>query len=308
MKDIAFTGLLAALFLSGCVSSPPSKAKKAEPPVQKEKTAPEAYTASMAVSSGDEVKSVDSGSLSARHDPLPEGLGETIVVITEHEYYQYGKEATSTFELVYSGVRIDPSLAGKDGAEIESEATLGSATGTEVRLTARSKELDPYLVACSDALPVFEDGYWYFAPGMYMPKQMKWLSYEPVDMERFRWMYGHALEEENAHSLTTFMWWSLLKTELPSYPALIEEKSRVESEQIIDLDGMALHLFFQSGFLDYLEAEYRPGDPIYLYLQISGIDGPKGEFQCYVRDFSLIPPERIVEDRMKAIQERGESI
>jgi hypothetical protein len=308
MRKIAFIVISASLSLFACVSAPAPKGEKAPPPAQALKPNLLTCAASMETAPDAEIKSVDSGSIASRYDPLPAEFGDPLVLLVKREYYQYGAKKTSAFELVYSGLRIDPALAPAKKAEVESDARLGVATGEEVLLTARSEALDPYLVACSDTLPVLEDGYWYYVPGMYMPTQMKWLSYEPVDQASFRSMYDHATDEENSRGLTLFTWWSLLKTELPEYPTAVDGGGKTECEQVIDLGGMALHLSYQSGFLKYLKDEYKLGDPIYLYLQITGIDGPKEEFTCYVRDFSLLPPEEIVERRLQSIKEGDKRI
>ncbi len=194
-------------------------------------------------------------------------------------------------------------MAPKEGlSEAKPGDQIGLSSGEEVQLFARSKELDPYLVACSAVKPFKWDGSWYYFPGMYVSSVMKWLSFEPANLANFKAMHDHATEEENRFGFTYFVWWSLLETTLDEYPALVKDDKEGRSEQVILFGDMPLKLSYQPGFLDYLLDEYTLGEKIYLYLQITGISGSTGEFQGYVRDFSLVPPEVIVDERLAELK------
>lgn len=297
VKSLVLIAFAPMAFLAACLSAP-SPSDPAVPP-RSDGRKPRDVIAVMNTEAGESIQSIDAGSLLAKYSPLPEGFENPLVVSTVKEYYYQGKALSSRFELVYSGI-----AAVSGDQEVQTNEILGSSTGSQVSLCARSASLDPYLVACSNLKPVLENGFWYYNPGMYIPTEMKWLSYEPVSLEDFRSMWDHATDEENSLSLTMFTWWSLYKTALDSYPEAVAGPDGETYEQVVLYEGMPMRLMYQRGFLKYLEDEYVLGDPIYLYLQISGIDGSDREFKCHVRDFSLEPPEKIVETRLNSIMEK----
>jgi hypothetical protein len=259
-----------------------------------------ALYASMRTKAGTAIKSVDSGLRILEYDPLPESFANPVVFETEGTYYYKGETLISKYQLAYIGVIPEEGLA-----EAEPGDQIGRSSGEEVRLIARSKEIDPYLVACSNDKPARYDGYWYYFPGMYVPTVMKWLSFKPASYNSFKAMRDHAMEEENRYGYTYFNWWSLLETRLDAYPELIKDDKEERSEQLISFGDIPLKLSYQPGFLGYLLDEYKLGERIYLYLQITGVSGFSGGiFDCYVRDFSLKPPELIIDERLAEL--RGE--
>ena len=228
---------------------------------------------------------------------LPSEFSDAIVLLTEKEYYYKGKKEKVQFEVIYSGITGDDSIT-----EYQQNDILGEATGTEVKMCVRSKELNPYLVACDSATPDQYNGYWYYFPGMYSSTEMKWLSYEPVNYDSFKLAYeqinyGH----DSPLMMTKFYWWTLLETKLDAYPVPVIYNNVEMYDQTIILNEFRLKLTYPKGFLDYLHDEYKIGNTIYLYLQITEFNGFTKEFSCYVRDFSLESPEDIVQERIDNI-------
>jgi len=289
MKKICLSLFLPILLTIGCVTGPGPQPQadlvdKAEP------VYPQAGLNCFAVMNtvpGTPVNSVGAGRLKQSFDALSEDFSAPVVFDVEHEYYYKGETLNCRFELIYEGIGGTPAEP-----EVSQNDIIGNALGERVSLCARSKELDPYLISCSYHPPQEKDGYWYYFPGMYISTEMKFLSFQPADYGAFKSMYDHATTGEEALGMTLFNWWSLVETRLDEYP--------VQGEQTILFEDIPLHLEYQKGFPEYLLDEYVLGDPIYLYLQIRGISGFSKEYNCYVRDFSLEPPEEIIRKRLAA--------
>jgi hypothetical protein len=243
------------------------------------------------------VKCLDEGRILEGNNELPSDFVDSVVLESEREYYINGKTERCKFEVIYSGIK----RTSRD-AYCKKDAELGVSTGTVVGICARASSLEAYLVSCSKVIPIKKGKYWYYFPGMYVATEMKWLSFKPVEYDSFRSMYDHATTGEEALGLTKFNWWSLLKTSLGEYPVLSDDGT---STQVLNLEDMPLRLYYQKGFLKYLQDEYKLKDPIYLYLQITGINGFDKEYKCYVRDFSLIPPEAIVNERIVSVNNQS---
>ena len=296
MKNVRIIiyGVLLVAFI-GCASSPKLNNESVIPP--EVKNVPDVKItclATMNTQPNTSIKSVDDGIIQVEYSELPGEFIDSIVIETTREYYMDGKTKNSKFQLIYSGVNRTI-----ESINIKNNFELGLATGTSVSICARSLDLDPYLVACSDVVPIYKNGYWYYFPGMYVSSQMKWLSFKPAEYESFKSMYDHATNGEEALGLTKFNWWVLYKTSLSEYPTPMNNEM---STQVIYFYDIPLRLNYQKSFLKYLQDEYILGTPIYLYLQIYGINGFDKEYKCYVRDFSLVPPEEIVNKRIEHIR------
>jgi hypothetical protein len=290
--------LLLALFFCGCSTLPKQadvlKQEIGTIPVEEKK--PVTCFAEINAQIGEGIKSLDDGSKFAGELKLPVEFPDAIVITTSREYYHNGLTKNVEFELIYSGIAGDASKIDFKKGDI-----LGNAKGTTVEICIRTKELSPYLVACSNMVPIQSEGFWYYFPGVYSPSEMKWLSFKPAEYDSFKSMYDHATDEKEFHGLTVFNWWSLMETQLDTYPTPVMRNNVEVYDQLIHFKGLPLRLTYQKGFLNYLQDEYTIGDKIYLYLQITGINGFSKEFNCYVRDFSFDPPEVIVQKRMNTI-------
>jgi hypothetical protein len=301
VKPIKSIPLLLLIALASCATVPDDDSSAA--PVESGPAAaaaenprdPAEVLAVMNTSEGTEINAIDEGRVLSDYFPLPASYGDALVVETTRSYYYRGEELSLTFELIYTG--LNPVA----GGPIERGSTVGRAVAGEVGLVARAPELEPYLIGSSQSRPVYHEGYWYYFPGMYVSDQMKWLSFAPVEYEEFRAMYDHVTDPEEAPGVARFSWWVLYQTSLGEHPVPVADGNGYE--QLVMFDDMPLRLRWQRGFLDYLENEYVLGDPIYLYLQISGLSAFEKEFDCYVRDFSLVPPEEIIEDRFRIVRE-----
>ncbi len=284
MKKTELLPLGIFLIFLGCASAPSTVAPVAEEPEREL-----SCFAVMNTVPGTPIESVGEGTLRLDYGNLPDDFTLPLIYSVEHEYYYEGKTLTSRFELIYDGI-ADPSVA----VQVSRKDRIGIAAGEKVTLCARSGVIDPYLVSTSYHPPEKRGDFWYYFPGMYLPSEMKWLSYQPAEYDRFKSMYEHATTGEEGLGMTLFNWWILHKTSLDAYPE--------EGVQTVYFGDLPLKLEYQEGFTQYLLDEYTLGDTIYLYLQIRGINGFGKEFLCYVRDFSLKPPEDIVRERIEAIE------
>lgn len=239
------------------------------------------------------IKSLSSGRIMSDYHELPEGFNEPVVVKVSSDYYYDNRILTSEYELIYLSV-----LSNSNPGDITRDEIIGYSTNPTVSIIARSETIDRYLVSVSAAKPVFYRNYWYYMPGMYIPSEMKWLSFRQADYNEFKAMYDHAVNEEEFYGLTIINWWILYETRLTEYPVPKTTSGRPAYEQLIYFEDIPLRLTYQEGFLRYLEEEYTLGDTIFLYLQIGSINAFTKEYDCYVRDFSLISPKEIIDTRM----------
>lgn len=240
---------------------------------------------------------------------LPDALKNSGVIKVTDEYYYEGKKCTSEYELIYFNMNV----TAKKGAEIKSGEELGTATEDTIKILARTTTIDPYLVSVSNTLPVKVNGYYYYFPGMLTNNTMKYLIYEPLNLDNVKWMYEHTTNPESDEDWTPgvsiFYWKLLMETELSAYPKKLTKASSfrgvgIESSMEIEYEGMKFSLGFQEGFLDYLLDEYKLGDKIYLYIDVDSVDAFSKTFNCYVRDFSLISPTEIIQQRIDIVKER----
>lgn len=116
-------------------------------------------------------------------------------------------------------------------------------------------------------------------------------------------------DEDWIPGVSIFYWKLLMETELSAYPKKLTKASSfrgvgIESSMEIEYEGMKFSLGFQKGFLDYLLDEYTLGDKIYLYIDVDSVDAFSKTFNCYVRDFSLISPTEIIQQRIDIVKER----
>lgn len=241
---------------------------------------------------------------------LPDECKDCCVLETSTPYYFDGKECTSKYQVIY----YDITQTAKKGEKIQKGDKLGTANTSIAKIIVRSTELDPYLVSVSNVMPVQYEGYFYFYPGMLLYTTMKYLIYEPVNIDNVKWMYDHTTnpntttDDDWAPGLSVFNWKILVETTLSEYPSILNEEVYFEnilfeSQMIIEYEGMKFSLGFYKGFRDYLLDEYKLGDKIYLYLDIDSIDAFDKTFNCYVRDFSLESPTEIVKKDIKLIKE-----
>ncbi len=266
---------------------------------------------SLRSSVGDAFPAYVSGTVISTYDQLPpvDLFQDPVVTVCSLDYYFNGESLTSEYELIYTGLTTvhteGPVSHGDD---------LGIAIRDQVYVIVRTKELHPYFVCSSPMHPVEYNGYWYFYPVPLDSRLPKWLNYAPADYEAFRWMYNHTCEPDSEEAdegwfpgMSYFNWSMYLTTALSQYPDSIEgyavsQGVKVEYEQVIDWNGFNLHLYYQPGFLGYLQDEYTLGKPIVLYLNIDSISFFEKEFNCYVRDFAFETPEEMTERLTKQLQ------
>lgn len=243
-------------------------------------------------------------------EKLPDVMKKSVVLEVTEEYFFEGKNQTSTYEMIYFDIL--PSV--KKGDTVKSGDELGKAVNDIVYVVTRSKTIDPYLVSVVNTLPVKHNGYYYFFAGMLSNSNMKYFDYSPMDLESVKWMYNHTTNPESDPDWTPgasiFRWQILMETTLKSYPTKLKENAvsrygvPIESIMIIEYEGMEFSLAFQPQFVDYLKAEYKLNDKIYLYLVVDGISAFDKTFNCYVRDFSLKSPTELVNYKINLIKEK----
>lgn len=247
----------------------------------------------MSVSVGKEIFCDFNGTIIKEYAKMPPVFDDCFVTVlsTNMNYYYSGEKALSLFELVYVNVKPE-----KYGLTKKNEL-IGKATKDNIGIFIRAKELDRYLISISHTMPLFWNDYWYYYAGMLDASHMKFLDFLPLETEVLKEIYEGSKEVGNMAEINLAV---LLKTSLQEMPKLSPDGT---GTQIINHEGMVFSLTWQKGFYSYLENEYNLNDEIYLYVNMQRIVDYKGVpcFVCYVRDFSLVPPEEIVEDRIQTV-------
>lgn len=304
-NHVSSKGLLWVIFcitlsLLGCSTVPVQQSKQATDESDQIQKAlydsariPSLY-ASLECKAGEEIKAFDTGEIITDFAPLPKDMVNPVVLRIQRPYYYHGKEEQSTFELIYFPIE-------RIGSEtsVEKNQIIGKTLGTKLNVILRSSTLDPLMISISITLPVQYNGYYYYTPGLYVPSVMKWLLFPPIETTIFEDMYKHALE--TPESLMYFDTWCLYKTTLQDYPTPFQQNNNEFYYSRIYYKDIPIDLIFQPGFLKYLKEEYTLGTPIYLYLQTESIFGTPATVRVWVRDFSLISPDDIVDDKIRVI-------
>ncbi|MBQ5492050.1 MAG: hypothetical protein IIT68_08360 [Treponema sp.] len=280
---------------------------------------------------GEEVKSpVDGKIVQLGNKGLPECFGKDSVVIEfSKSYYYDGQKQTGTYQLILSGLQLS-GVNGTRGAAVSKDEVLGLAVSSPVMINVRCKDFDVYLVDCADKYAEKEDDWYYFGVGMFLSSSPKFLEYQPVSSKTDEiefWdypdtmenLYENHLEGMNSENKIIFMsqfpsFQICIKTQLDSYPSSKTQSSVSEGLMLNkyfsncpvmlnhSFDELPFRLYFQKGFDEYLEDEYELGSDIYLYLSVILLCN--GDYCCYVRDFSLVPPEENVQERIRNMKQR----
>ena len=280
---------------------------------------------------GEEVKSpVDGKIVQLGNKGLPECFGKDSVVIEfSKSYYYDGQKQTGTYQLILFGLQLSVQN-GLRGARVAENDVLGTAVSSPVMINVRCKDFDVYLVDCADKYAEKEDDWYYFGVGMFLSSSPKFLEYQPVSSKTDEiefWdypdtmenLYENHLEGMNSENKIIFMsqfpsFQICIKTQLDSYPSSKTQSSVSEGLMLNkyfsncpvmlnhSFDELPFRLYFQKGFDEYLEDEYELGSDIYLYLSVILLCN--GDYCCYVRDFSLVPPEENVQERIRNMKQR----
>lgn len=253
-----------------------------------------------------------SGKIKEKYDELPPTFTDAVVFECESEYYYNNKTNTSVFEMIYVGVQV---LDGINTSEpLERGTQFAKSTATELKIICRTKDIDTYLVSSSNTFPRKYKGHYYYLPGMLLNTTMKYLEFASIEEYSYEWLYHHTVEEDPddpdwAPGASFVRWNAYIKTEIPSYPQLLEKPFNysgvpMESSTVIEYKGIPFELYFQPGFKQYLEEECEPGDQVYFYVFVDSCNFFSKSYTAYVRDFSTVSPEEIIEERIKLIKER----
>ncbi|MCR4899209.1 MAG: hypothetical protein K5907_00135 [Treponema sp.] len=252
------------------------------------------------------------GKIKEKYDELPPSFTDAIVFECESEYYYNNKTNTSVYEMIYVGVQL---LDGINTAEpLERGTQFANSTAAELKIICRTKDIDTYLVSSSNMLPKKYEGHYYYLPGMLLNTTMKYLDFASIEEYSYEWLYHHTVEEDPddtdwAPGASFVRWNAYIKTELALYPQLLEKPFYysgvpMESSTVIEYKGIPFELYFQPGFKQYLEEECKPGDQVYFYVFVDSCNYFSKSYTAYVRDFSTVSPEEIIDERIQMIKAR----
>ena len=301
--------VLSALLLFSCATTKKSDTEKPAATTDIEEELP---FVSKLCTDNEIINTYQSGKIKKNYDELPSSFEDTVVFECESEYYYNNQTNTSVYELIYIGIKP---FADIDGA-LENNTPFATSTAEELKLICRSKILDKYLISTSNSIPKKYNGYYYYMPGMLLNTTMKYLDFASIEEFSYDWLYHHTIEEDPndpdwAPGASFVRWNAYIKAELTAYPELLEGSFNysgvpMESFTKIEYKGIPFELYFQPGFKQYLEEECKPGDQIYFYVFVDSCNFFTKSYKAYVRDFSTVSPEEIIEERIQIIKERVE--
>ena len=261
---------------------------------------------------------------------LPAAFGnKTFVACFYYNYYFEGEKKEVMYEFLIKDIDLYPEIQNQEMySEIKGGTAIGRAAVDKPSILLRTANgADPNLILNCERLPLDYGNYSYYDATTFMPSTPKFLIYMPVTSRKDEiefWDYPESLEHMIAKSLekdnenkskSTYysfpMFNIMVKTQLAEYPTSITTHDMTdvilrnqffkdyETEMTIDFDGLAFHIVFYKGFLDYLKDEYTLGDDIYLYL--NGLYVKDGKMTLTVRDFTLDSPEDLYEQKLTRI-------
>ena len=300
--------VLSALLLFSCATTKTVAEKQAAPSDIEE----ELPFVSKTCTDNEIINTYQSGKIKNNYDELPPSFEDAVVFECESEYYYNNQTNTSVYELIYIGVKVFDGIEGS----LENNTPFATSTAEELKLICRSKLLDKYLISTSNVIPKKFNGYYYYMPGMLLNTTMKYLDFASIEEYSYDWLYHHTVDEDPddpdwAPGASFVRWNAYIKAELAAYPELLEEPYSysgvpMESSAKIEYKGIPFELYFQSGFKQYLEDESKPGDQIYFYVFVDSCNFFSKSYKAYVRDFSTVSPEEIIEERLQIIKARME--
>lgn len=277
-------------------------------PVEQEEI-PEFDFATLNCNRGEVIKTLLKGKILKSYDALPPEFIDPIVFQCESNFYYNSEVQTSTYQFIYIGA----SLLDDFSEDLSSKVDFARTTEDGVKLICRTKELDTYLVSCSTAIPKKYDGYYYYLPGMLLNNTMKFLNFYNISEYDYKGIFNHTIEPDPKDpswipGFSYVNWNVCMNAQLTSYPELLDKtfyygNVPLESKAEITYDGIKFELYFQPGFKKYLEDECKLGDDVYFYAFVEGCGYYTKSYRAYVRDFSVISPEEIIEERLNLIKD-----
>jgi len=301
--------LLSALLLFSCATTQKAKTTSPDDNINLDDELP---FVSKPCTDNEIINVYQSGKIKGKYDALPPTFKDAIVFECESEYYYNNKTNTSVFEMIYVGVQVLDGINTSEPLEIGTQ--FAKSTAAELKIICRTKDIDTYLVSSSNTFPRKYKGYYYYLPGMLLNTTMKYLDFASIEEYSYEWLYHHTVEEDPddpdwAPGASFVRWNAYIKTELPSYPQLLEKPFSysgvpMESSTVIEYKGIPFELYFQPGFKQYLEDECKPGDQLYFYVFVDSCNFFSKSYTAYVRDFSTVSPEEIIEERIQMIKDR----
>lgn len=333
-KLLILLSAVLCLALAGCASTGNQSAKKGKEPPKFESFPYSTYN----VKAGEEVVSpvncgyIFYGKTQFVYEDwdysIPEEFGDkTLVVIFGYSYYYNGQKEEVYYEMLFRNIDLKPELRDMPVfSYIKAGDVIGTASADNPEITIRTENgLDPNLLLDSNVAPVDVGDYTYFSAATLTSTSPKYLSFQPVSSRKDEiefWDYPESLESLTNKSLetqdgkATFQSFPnfgiLVKTQLSAYPEPIHTTSstdlllrnqfysQCETELTFEFDGLPFHIVFQPKFLDYLKDEYKLGDDIYLFL--NGLYSSNGVLTLYVREFSILSPEELYENKVESLK------
>ena len=309
-KSFLAAGLVcSALLLFSCATTQKAKTTSPDDSINLDEELP---FVSKPCTDNEIINVYQSGKIKNKYDELPPNFPDAVVFECEAEYYYNNKTSTSVFEMIYVGVQV---LDGINTSEpLERGTQFAKSTAEELKIICRTKDIDTYLVSSSNTFPRKYKGHYYYLPGMLLNTTMKYLEFASIEEYSYEWLYHHTVEEDPddpdwAPGASFVRWNAYIKTELASYPQLLEKPFNysgvpMESSTVIEYKGIPFELYFQPGFKQYLEEECKPGDQVYFYVFVDSCNFFSKSYTAYVRDFSTVSPEEIIEERIQLIKDR----
>lgn len=243
-------------------------------------------------------------------------LGMDKVSITKKVHYLYHAEKKETeFQLIYFNCKaINENKTSTKYGEI-----IGSSIDKPVRVVIAAKELSPYLVLQSTRFPVkYKEYYLFFPSFLFSAGSTSYFTFNYSDniADPAKTMAAEALENPGFIFYPDMRFRFEFKLDdypreltpeeqeyLATYENLFYKKTGImKYGNEVNLHGFKYVLCWQKGFNQYLHEEYHPSAPLWLYGNLVTYDAFKKVGYIFLRDFTLISVEEMVEQRLHALK------
>lgn len=236
-------------------------------------------------------------------------------ILCQESYYLEGKLKSIKYLVWIVGIQNCTA-----GDEVKEGENLGLVTA-QSKLTSVFPSLEDFPVRLTQSYPKKNKDFYFFTPNWLVATSTNFLSFRQVDsfesavLEFFkRWQKE---SEEGQPATSTIHYYPeydriRAKIKLDSYPV---EAQRIPALNLTELTfykpGLFVFensltssapyqpiLYWQKGFLEYLQKEYTLGQEIYIYCSLYALDHANKKVIVCVRDFSLETDEEKIKQRL----------
>lgn len=244
--------------------------------------------------------------------------GTEIIINCTQDYFWKGELCHFDYDFIFVGIE---NYIPNEGILINEP--IGTIT-KNTAFTARASNLNPFLVRMSSGYGVSVNDYFYFRPTWIYEERTQFLNYRQIDSidahaNDFYERWTSEIEPTDTNYVVTIFNYPELdsvraKIVLNEYPEPIENTyagfvsnayfgynlfvSQTELESTCEYTP---YLFWQEGFVEYLQNEYTLGTDLYVYCSFLGFDNENKKIVINVRDFAVKSDEEIVEERINNI-------